>query len=381
MRRTFKYGAIINKETEFNAIQWLQICQTLYNLALEQRILLYQSHRKTLSKYNQCYDLPDLKKEFPEFKQVGSQVLQDVLDRLDKAYQAFFRRVKRDETPGFPRFKSYQRYNSFTLSQAGWELEGCHLYIKNVGRFKLKLHRPIEGIIKTITIKKMPTGKWFVSFNCDGVPPKVKDFTGAEVGIDVGLKSFITDSDGKVFDNPRYFVGSHKILKRRQRSMSRKVKGSNRRNKSRLLVAKTHEHISNQRLDFLHKVANYYIENYDVIYIENLTINKMIKNKHLSKSISDVAWGIFFNLLTYKAEEAGKSIVKVNPKNTSQSCSGCGRLVRKSLAVRTHKCPYCLLVLDRDLNASLNIKSRGRKAAKNITERGRGDPSTVNVAH
>ncbi len=153
LRRMFEYRAIINKETEFNAVTWLGLCRQLYNTALEQRISLYQSHRKTLSKFDQCYQLPDLKEAFSEFKQVGSQVLQDVLDRLDKAYQAFFRRVKRDETPGFPRFKSYHRYNSFTLHQCGYKLDGRYLHIRKVGRFKLILHRPIQGVIKTITVR------------------------------------------------------------------------------------------------------------------------------------------------------------------------------------------------------------------------------------
>ncbi|HEC64073.1 MAG TPA: transposase [bacterium] len=369
MRKSFKYRAVLNKETEAEALRWLGLCQILYNVALEQRILLYQCHRKTFSAYDQNRQLPELKKEFPEFKSVGSQVLENVLDRLHKAYQSFFRRIKHGETPGFPRFKAKHRYNSFTLRQAGWKLEGQNLYIRNVGRLKLNLHRPIEGKIKTVTIRLTPTEKWFVSFSCDKVVPKTYSHTAAKVGIDVGLKNFAVDSDGHVIENPKFFNKSQKILRRRQRKLSRCKKGSKQRGKARLLVAKAHEKISNQRLDFLHKTANYYVENYDVIHIEALRIDKMIKNKYLARSIADASWGKFFELLSFKAEEAGRTLVRVDPKDTSQTCSSCGRKTPKSLSIRVHKCKHCGLVLDRDLNAALNIKEA------------RSGPSKRNVRH
>jgi putative transposase len=372
MRRTFKYRAKPNKSTEANALEWLYLCRTLYNTALEQRILLYQQNKHSVSKFEQNYQLPALKREFPEFKQVGSQVLQDVIARLDKAYQGFFSRVKRGETPGFPRFKSKHRYNSFTLSQAGYQLEPGKLTIRNVGVFKFKEHRPILGIIKTITIHLSSTGKWFICFSCDNVPPKTYPKTGKTIGIDVGLESFLTDSDGNKVDNPRWQRKALKALRRKQRRLSRRKKGSRRRNKARHQVALAHETIANQRLDFLHKLTTDLVKRFDTIYVENLNIQNMVKNHHLALSINDAGWGKFLELLTYKAEEAGKSVVQVNPRNTSQKCSGCGAIAKKSLAVRTHSCPQCGLVLDRDHNAAINIAQKGHILA-------RCEPSRHNV--
>lgn len=361
MRKTYLYKAKINKTTEANCNQWLELCRNLYNLALEQRISIYRQHGKSISAVDQKNQLPELKEAYPEFTTIGSQVLQDVIERLDKAYKAFFQRVKQGNgKAGFPRFKGRNRYDSFTLKQTGWKLEGRYLHIKHIGRFKLFLSRPIDGDIKTVTIRRNSTGKWFVAFSCDNVPTKDYPDTIAEVGIDVGIKSFCVDSDGSQIQNPKYLRQSEKLLRRRQRSLSRKKKGSNRRSKSRILVAKAHEKVSNQRKDFLHKVANYYIEGNKTIYVEKLNIKGMVRNRHLSKSISDSSWGMFFSLLAYKAEEAGRNLIKVTPNGTSQICSGCGEKVPKKLSVRIHQCPFCNLVLDRDHNASLNILRLGQ---------------------
>ena len=362
MRKTYLYQAKINHKTEAACKQWLYLCRTLYNLALEQRISIYRQHRISVSAVTQMAQLPELKEAFPEFKIVGSQCLQDVIQRLDKAYKAFFQRVSRGNgKTGFPRFRGRDRYDSFTLKQAGWILEGRYLYIKNIGRFKLFLSRPVDGDIKTVTIRRGTTGKWFVAFSSDNVPERVLPETTSEVGIDVGLKSFCVDSDSNRIQPPRYFIQSEKLLRRRQRSLPRKKKGSHKRQKSRILVAKAHEKIRNQRKDFLHKIANFYVRQYQAIYVEDLNIKGMVRNRHLAKSISDSGWGMFFDLLTYKAAEAGRTVIKVRPHNTSQICSGCGEKVPKSLSVRTHNCPFCNLVLDRDLNASLNIKALGQR--------------------
>ncbi|GFP24634.1 putative transposase [Candidatus Hakubella thermalkaliphila] len=370
MRKTYLYQTKINKTTEANCNQWLEICRTLYNLALEQRISIYKQHGKSISLYQQMSQLPELKQSFPEFKTVGSQCLQDVLQRLDKAFKGFYQRLKeRHSKAGFPRFKSKNRYDSFTLKQSGWRLEGRCLYIKNVGRFKLFLSRPIEGDIKTVTIRRTSTGKWFIAFSCDNVPVKKLSDTPAEIGIDVGIKSFCLDSEANQIQNPKHLEKSLKLLRRRQRSLSRKKKGSRRRNKARILVAKAHEKVVNQRKDFLHKVANLYIKAYNTIYVEDLNIKGMIRNRYLSRSIADSSWGMFFNLLSYKAAEAGRTVVKVTPNGTSQICSGCGEKVPKSLSVRVHQCPFCKLVLDRDHNASLNILRLGQSLPALSTER------------
>jgi len=361
MRKTFLYEARISRKTALNAEHRLEICRALYNLALDQRISVYKNYLKSISVYDQANQLPDLKKEFPEFKSVGSQVLQDVLERLDKAYKSFFRRVKqKGQKAGFPRFKGYGRYDSFTLKQAGWKLEGRYLTITRVGRFKLFLSRAILGDIKTITVRRAPGGKWLVAFSCDKVPEKTLPPSALEVGIDVGIKSFCVDSEGGIVENPAFFRKSEKVLRRRQRALARKQKGSKRRIKARVLVAGSHQKISNQRRDFLHKVANAYIKEYGKIMIEDLKIKNMVQNRYLAKSISDSSWGTFFEFLSYKAEEAGRTVTKVSPHGTSQLCSGCGEKVSKTLAVRTHRCPFCCLVLDRDLNASMNILRAGQ---------------------
>lgn len=360
MRKTFLFQAIVNNQTEDNCNRWLDICRDVYNSALNQRINRYKETKKAVSVYDQMKQLTSIKKDFPDVKTVNSQTLQNVLERLDKAYKAFFRRVKNGENPGFPRFKNCNSYNSFTLKQTGYTLEGRYLYVKNVGRFKLFLSRPIEGNIKTVTIRRMPTDKWFVSFSCDNVPAKQFPQTDKEIGIDVGIKSFCVDSSGGQVANPKYLINAEKQLRRRYRKLSRRKKGSGRRNKARILVAKSHERVANQRKDFLHKVANQYIVKFQTIYVEDLKIKNMARNRHLSKSINDSSWGIFFNFLSYKAENAGRQVIKVNPSGTSQRCSVCGEKVPKSLSVRIHSCPFCGLKIDRDLNASLNILQDGQ---------------------
>ena len=361
MRKTFLYKAKINKDTIANCNQWLELCRNLYNQSLEQRIKAYKENGETISMYKQMSQLPVLRKSSVAYKTIGSQVLQDVIQRLDKAYKSFFQRVKQGSIKaGFPRFKSKNRYDSFTLKQTGWRLEGKYLYIKNVGKFKLFLSRPIEGDIKTITIRRSSTDRWFVAFSCNNIPVKEVPKINAEVGIDVGIKHFLVDSQGNSIKNPEYFRQSEKLLRCRQRSLCRKSKGGSRRQKARLLVAKAHEKVSNQRKDFLHKVANQYINNFQNIYVENLNIKGMVKNGHLSKSISDSSWGMFFNFLSYKAAEAGRAVIKVPPNGTSQICSVCGEKVLKPLSIRIHNCPFCNTILDRDYNASLNILRLGQ---------------------
>lgn len=363
MRRTYKYGAKITRATEEASIRWLSLCCTLYNTALEQRIDAYGRCGVSVTAVRQKNELPALKATFPEYCTVGSQVLQDVIERLDRAYQGFFRRIRTgDIKAGFPRFKPLSRYDSFTLKQAGWRLDGRYLYVTGLGRFKMYLSRPVAGDIKTVTVRRTAAGKWFVFFSCDNVPERDFPITDASVGIDVGIKCFCVDSDNHSVANPKFLKQGARLLRRRQRSLARKQRGSSNRGDARQLVAKAHETIQEQRRDFAHKAANHYILNYQEIYIEDLGIRNMVKNRRLSKSISDAAWGMFFDFLTYKAEEAGRQVVKVNPRNTSQLCSRCGTLVPKTLSVRIHHCSSCGAVLDRDYNASLNIIALGQRA-------------------
>jgi putative transposase len=330
----------------------------MYNLALEQRIMVYKQSKKSLTCYDQINQLPEFKKEFPQFKQVPSQAFENVIDRLDKAYQGFFRRIKTGETAGFPRFKGYQRYDSFTLRQCGYKLEKSNLIIKKIGTFKLKLHRsiPSEAKIKTVTIIRK-NNKWFICFCCDCIIPKVLTKVNRSIGIDVGCESFLTDSNGLKVENPRFLNKSTERITQLSQKLSKQKMGSNRRKKTRLLLAKKHEKVSNQRLDFQHKVAKHYVKHYDLICHEKMQAFKSFRG--LNRSMRDMAWFQFFDILSYKAEEAGRKIVKVPAKNTSQQCSGCGEIVLKDLSVRIHSCPHCKLTLDRDLNAALNILRLG----------------------
>ena len=365
MKKTFKYRINANKDTLTEADRILDLCRILYNLCLEQRQYTWKSYQKSISKFNQIKQLPDLKKAFPEFNKVPSQTLQDVIERVDKAFQGFFRRIKSGEKPGYPRFKSYNRYDSFTLKQAGWKLEGNKLIISKIGSFKTILHRPIEGTIKTVTLRKSFAGKWFVCFCCDNIHLKLLPETKKQIGIDIGCESFLTDSNGRKITNPRFFKKTQNVLKARQQRLSRKIRGSTRRKKARILVAKIHQKIFNQRKDFHFKIANQLLKENDVVCIERLFNWKTFRN--LNRSMRDVAWFGFFNILRFKAEEAGREIIEVPAKGTSQICSRCGKEIPKDLSVRTHSCPFCHLIIDRDHNAALNILRLGARLQESVS--------------
>ena len=367
MKKTYKFRAYINKTTEDQTNKVLELCRQVYNLCLSQRINAWKLHRKYISKFDQIKQLPELKKAYTEFKQIPSQSLQDVIERLDRAYQNFFNRVKKGENPGFPRFKGINRYDSFTLKQSGWKLEGSNFIVYNVGIFKIRFHRqiPKEAKIKQIIIRRTNTGKWYISFACDNITPKVLKPVNKAIGIDVGCESFLTDSEGKKIKNPRLLNKSFEKIKKLQQKLSKQVKGSNKYKQTKLLLSKVYEKISNQRRDFHHKVAKYYVDNYDTICHEKM--NAFISFRNLNRSMKDVAWFQFFNILFYKAEEAGRTIVKVPAKGTSQICSQCGKEVPKTLDVRVHNCPHCNCSLDRDYNSALNILRVGLTLSDNPT--------------
>jgi len=363
MRKTFKYRLLGNPQTFQKAEGWLGLCRNLYNSALAERVYAYKGQRVNISSYSQMKELPELKVSFPEYRDVGSQVLQDVIERLDRAYKAFFRRAKNNKgKAGFPRFKGRDRYDSFTLKQAGWKLDGRYLTIRNIGRFKLRLSRPLEGHIKTITIRRTLGGRWYVCFSCHSVPEKRLPQSDRIVGIDVGIKSFLVDSDGNRVDNPQYFRQSERLLRLRQRRLCRRVKGSQGRRKARILVAKAHEKVKNQRNDFLHKVANQYVRDYGVLVFEDLDIKGMVRNHHLAKSITDAGWGTFIGLVEYKAAEAGRNLIRIPRfEPSSKTCSECGAIKQDlTLNNRQWVCQSCGALHDRDYNAAKNIARVGQ---------------------
>ena len=357
MLNAFKYRIYPTKEQAQAIDRTIALCQQLYNAALEHRRYLYKHGRISINYYDQANELNGIKNALPEYKTVHSQVAQDVLKRLDKAYKSFFRRLKLGETPGFPRFQSFKRYSSFTYPQSGFSLSGSHLQLSKIGSVKVKLHRAIAGKIKTCTIVRK-NGRYYVCFAVE-VEVMAIPLTYQDVGIDMGIKEFCITSDGELMPNPKYYRLTEAKLKKQQRSVSRKRKGSQRRKKAVRVLARTHEHVLNQRKDNACKVAKNILDRYDTICREDLQITNMVKNHKLAKSISDAGWGLFFNILDAKAKQVpGKRVIAVDPKFTSQMCSRCGAIAKKTLAVRVHQCE-CGLTLDRDVNAAINILNRG----------------------
>ncbi len=357
MRRAFKYKLRVSQAVNQKLRATLDLCRELYNAALQERRDAYRQAGISLNYYDQANQLPDIKAERPDVAATHSQVLQDALKRVQKAFDGFFRRLKTGDKAGYPRFRNKRRYDSFTFPQAGWKLEGDKLTLSKIGSCRVRLSRPIEGTIKTCTIKREADG-WYVSFSVELNQCRYIQKTGASVGVDVGIEYFATLSTGEAIENPKYLRQAERRLKTAQRSVSRKkLRGSNRR-KAAQLLAKQHLKVKRQRLDFFHKTTLQLIREFDDIAVESLNIRGMVKNHHLAKSISDAGWGTFLLILDSKAEEAGRRVWKVPAAFTSQDCSACGARVRKTLAMREHRCVECGLVLHRDHNAAINILGR-----------------------
>ena len=372
------------------------MCRHLYNLGLEQRINHYKEKGETITLYTQSRILPGLKEERPWYNDVYAQVLQDVLSRLDKAYKNFFRRVKKGEKPGFPKFKKKGQWHSITYPQYH-KIPGNIITVPKIGEIKTVYHRaiPEDSKVKTMTISK-EGGKWYACFSVQ-IPfdPEPKDIkskvvggrlvacNGDEkplntIGIDMGLIDFIYTSEGESIPAPRILRKSEKRLKRLQRRLAKEKKGTPKRKKLLNAISKAHAKIKNQRSDFLHKTSNNILAGSDIVCHEKLNIKgmsarpkpiqdengKFLPNRAsikagLNKSINDAGWARFLTFLDYKAKEQEKLVIPVPAKYTSQKCSGCGEIVKKSLSIRTHKCTACDLVLNRDHNAAINIKALG----------------------
>jgi putative transposase len=338
----------------------LDLCRWVYNQTLAYRKDAWEKEGRSTSKYETHNLLPEWKVEKPELIEVHSQVLQNVQERVEMAFQAFFRRVKLGEKPGYPRFRGRGWYDSFTYPQSGFKLLCGKLRLSKVGDVKIKLHRPIEGKIKRLTIRRTSTGKWFACFSVEiDDPPKPPWKDGSMVGIDVGLGSFATLSNGEKIDNPRFFRSEEKALAKAQRRLSKCEKGTPARMEALKVVQRIHERIANKRYYFAHQVSHDLIGRFGLIAFEDLSITKMLKNHCLAKSISDAAWRMLVTITSYKAESAGSIVVLVDPRNTSQLCSRCGLKVTKLLSDRVHECPECGLVMDRDENAAINILRLG----------------------
>jgi putative transposase len=364
--KTFKYRIYPSKAQEAQLNQQLELCRWVYNKTLETRKNAYEQDGVSLSYYDTKKMLPIWKAEKPDLKRVHSMVLQDITMRVDLAYQAFFRRVKAGEDPGYPRFKGYGRYDSMCFPQYGngVTLDGNKLNLSKIGAIKVELHRDLCGKAKTVCIRRNANGKWFATISCEcEAKPLAKSEKVA--GVDVGLASFATLSNGDKITNPRFFKKEQDALAKAQRRMSKLEKGTPERAKARKVVSRIHERIANKRTDFAHKQSRILVNTYGVLVFEKLAVADMMSNhtqifgNKLNKSIADVAWSQLAQFATYKAEDAGRLFLQVDPRNTSKMCSRCSALVPKDLGVRVHDCPHCGLVLDRDHNAAINILALG----------------------
>jgi putative transposase len=361
VRKTLQYKLAPTAQQERALAFVVRRCRELYNAGLQERRDAWHKCGVNVTAAGQSAQLPAIKAVRPEYRDVHSQVLQDVLTCLDRAFQAFFRRVKAGETPGYPRFHSANRYHSFTYKQFGngAALDNGFLVLSKIGRIAVRWSRPLEGTPKTVTLSHEADG-WYACFSCEGVPIQPLPATGQETGIDLGVESFATLADGSQIANPRIFRVAERRLKRAQRRVSRRTLGSHRRRKAVQLLARAHQRVRRQRRDFHHKAALTLVRAYDTIYHEDLQTATMLKNHRLAKSISDAGWSGFLSILAFKAVCAGKRVVAVPPAYTSQTCSGCGVLVHKGLSVRWHRCPDCGTSLQRDHNAAKNIERLGQ---------------------
>jgi putative transposase len=347
----------------------LHLCQQLYNAALEQRIIAYRSRGVGLHLRRQQAELPNLKIELPEYRNADAQTLQEVLDRLDKAFRNFFRRHKAGNAKaGFPRFKARDRYNSFALLQHGYKLNSIagRLTLGKIGSMKVKQWKsfPIETKIKRVVIKRSGT-KWFAVFCCEMAQPKPLRKSRKTVGLDMGLKTLVMDSNGNA-------MGSLYELKRRERKIralqqvvSNRKKGSARRRKACQRLGQAHDRLRRFKIHELHQISNEIVQKNGVIALEDLKVRQMLTGpekgpmaRGMRRNIQLAAWNVFQHQIKYKAEEAGREVVLVDPRGTSQECSSCGTIVPKNLSVRVHECLACGLTLDRDHNAARNILKR-----------------------
>jgi putative transposase len=388
-RKAFKYR-LYPTRAQAQALLWtLTRCRELYNAALQERRDAYRVAGISIRWYDQINQLPAIKQERPAYADIHSQVLQDVLRRVDKAMQGFFRRLKAGQKPGYPRFQGHNRYDSFTYPQAGFALAGNHLTLSKIGDVNIRLHRAMLGHVKTCTIKR-EADQWYVVFSCE-VEEEALPASEEAIGLDLGLLHFATLSTGETIENPRHCRKGQKRLALAHQKLTRCKRGSHRRERARHAVARAHRTIRHQRHDFLHKAARSLVNYYGLIVMEDLKIanlsaapqpkpdpnqdgaylpNGASAKAGLNTSILDAGWGQFQTLCVAKAASAGRTVQFVDPHFTSQRCSRCGAIAKKALSERWHSCS-CGCELDRDHNAAINILLAGKQPT---TLRGRRSP-------
>lgn len=377
MRRSYKFRLRPTTKQHVLLEQCLRSHCELYNAALENRMGSWKWNRESISYGKQSSQLSEIRKLCPGQSIWSFSSQQATLRRLNKSFSNFFRRVKNHQVPGFPRFKSVDRWDTVEWPKDGdgckWKPEYNQVYLQGVGTLKVTVHRKIEGIIKTVSVKREGR-KWFLILSCDGVPQKLLPKTGAIVGIDLGINVYVATSDGELIENPKWFRTSQGKLSRAQRKLVTKKKRSNNRKKQRETVSKLHRKTSNQRRDFQFKLANHLVSDYDLIIYENLNVKGMMKSNHgtvetpgknvaqktgLNKSIQDAGWSSFLSILTFKAEEAGKIVRGVNPKNTSRTCFECKHISKENRDGIKFECVNCGFTEHADINAANNVLRTG----------------------
>lgn len=365
---TTKYRIYPDRETEAKLAEALESCRWLYNRLLEEC-----KKAKDAGKPLQMYDcqnmIPVLKKEYPALNDVYSKALQMVNITLWANIRGLAELRKRGRKIGHISFKGKGWYKTLNYNQSGFRIEGDMISLSKIGMVRMELHRPVDGKVKGVIIKH-GDGKWYAIVQMDCPAKRLPD-NGAVVGIDVGLSNFVMDSDGNSFENPRCLGKSLEKIKIAQKTLSRKQKGSNNREKARGRLSMLHERVNNQRNDFLHKVSRYYVNNYGTIFVEGLDVKGLIEKGHnwrLHRNIHDAAWSRFLGMIGYKAESAGRKVIKVEARWTTQQCSRCGNIVKKTIRDRVHDCPFCGFVADRDYNAARNILIAGVGHAVELAE-------------
>lgn len=368
MMRTFAYRSYPSKIQESVLARNLCFCCQLYNAAIEQRRYAAKSNQ-SISYRLQQNQLPELKQGIPEFRLVHSQVLQDVLRRVDRAYANFFNRLGRRSKgekirAGYPRFKPDLRYNSITYPQAQrFQIVDGHITLPKIGKLRVFMHRDPVGEIKTMTVKRDSVGDWHISLTVE-LPDVALKASKTANGVDLGVIKLVQSTTGEFVEHPRFFLKSEEKLRRAQRQLDRKVDGSRNREKARVKVAKIHRKIRRQREDLLHKVSKELVSRADLMVFEDLPIAKMLGNEYLAKSIHDASWGKLLRYASYKASSAGKRVVRVDPRGTTCDCA-CGERLRLPLSNRVFSCPKCGLTIDRDLHGAFGtLRKIGWEAAE-----------------
>jgi len=360
MKLNYRFRLYPSKAQEMEMLEVLDSCRKLYNHFLGE----WMKSEKVPPKYDLQAQIPPLVKKYPALENVHSKTRQYVLWQLYSNLKGLRGLKEKGRRVGRLRFKKYSRMKTFVYNQSGFKVLDGKLYLSRIGNICIRLHREINGDIKQVYIKREQSGRWFAIFSIETKPEKL-DTTGKAVGIDLNIENYLTNNNGEKVEHPHSLLKLEDKLAREQRKLAKK-KGSRNRLKQRIKTARVYERIVDRRRNFLHKLSHHYIENYDIIGIEDLAVKEMIESSYNAKNTIDSSWSTFIQMLSYKAEGAGRTLVKVDPKNTTQNCSRCGNRVYKRVWIRTHKCPACGLVMDRDHNAAINILNKALKEVGSV---------------